>query len=1492
MLRAHTSVISLLSLVTLFLSLFVSPSSASSPSLSIPSEFVFASLLPLSHEDPVQRQIAQQAKVILDLAVQDVNGGRVSLPSPIRLIHTDASNKESSLQMMWSLYHHEPNLLAYIGGFDNLLVTPQSLLSTVVDKIYFTAYGRSPYLADVTSFPTVIIQTCTSHALGYYVARQLLLSRWYRFALITTMDDDAQAFQTVVMNYINVSSVTSDGLTVDISPYQIPDYAQSNTSTASNYYLNPDGTYYIESADVQFDLPSIIDQALDDIIAAGIWVVVVHGTQTPEIVYRAYLRGLLRPPYVFVIDSCSQVMERFKGISGDPLTGMVCVEVAEPGDEAVSFHQRLMTASPTAFPVDSRLTYEHVAIYNSVLAFAHGLRKQMVYNSTNQAVALTRPLTGANNFETVTGLNETGVLPTYPLVYQSDGEVRVDVGIYNYDPDTHSFLMKIATDIKTGASRTFGEVIWPDGTTHLPKDRPRVYVDGDALLFTKDSKTSIIGFIVASLGAWTSLILMEQALAFRHRKGFIVRCIVWTVLSSIGFSVGCVWPIIFFQFNGYTVDYTSLAYDEMALIPTAFILFAVILCAYFLCLYAVPAESATDRKAAAARTHKKQLRARGAPVSGGTVQSHDRRADPHAPGRKHHAEDSVNSHTGHSSNTHTKDASENSESNSSASSYSQSLKAKLQRIRKACDGDISNMAHAFSWHIVLAALLIDVIILIQWMIVCQHLIMSARFTFKVSSFVAAFFFMFFFIILSLLIYFHATIGDIRPLAPFLIAGVITAGSQLALHGSVFTLDSSKYGTSASGTNQLNADSYCTLMLIAICVCITFVLMAVNISALKISKNALDKVVDKLTLQIMTLERTMHEEKDKCDAIKQEGLFFRRTLECINLCRPVFRNYAVALAMADPDEDQIKQALKEQEMAKKRATQILFSNMSGVVSGSNNNSQNKQARPSMMKSHKANEVSASSKPPQFRLLVTQNSERAIQTQPVDSAAEQADSVSVSQKEKQNIAPVANVSTNPHQLPGRALLAAAGTGHVTGQLTLQGGGLHQGAGAVAEPVVSLAKLMRTGDIARLHCPKQEKQLLKLLSELAVMDPADMSRPVNAAAVSAIKLPQLLSHPLTIELMKDVLNKQLSPENMAFWLDIQKYRSIENAQTRRNIGDEIYHLYICDGARYEVNLSSSMKESISNKMNRSSDGNSPVNSSSSMSADYAISLFDDAEKEIFKLMQTNNYETFVNSPFFKLAAVALEHPDYKLKHASSVYTVKMQHTIAIAKKNAELIAAMAASIQKNKDSKAGNNNSGSGTNSVNTVNVNNRRNTNSVVSTNQNNGANSRRNTNNIVSVTTKENADGPSILKTANATNNASNAKAIRSYASHSRTNSGPVQMFTTTTIAAAAAATSTSTVSTGPVSARKAVVKLNVDTSKVSPAPMPITSTDSTTTANQSSVDLPGVPANTDPATTTTPTINAIMSNSDLPQPPSGRLVELRERGSSMSLLRQPSLSHN
>jgi hypothetical protein len=219
--------------------------------------------------------------------------------------------------------------------------------------------------------------------------------------------------------------------------------------------------------------------------------------------------------------------------------------------------------------------------------------------------------------------------------------------------------------------------------------------------------------------------------------------------------------------------------------------------------------------------------------------------------------------------------------------------------------------------------------------------------------------------------------------------------------------------------------------------------------------------------------------------------------------------------------------------------------------------------------------------------------------------------------------------------------------------------------------------TSDWHKVHAPKQERQLLSLLRELPQLNLDD---PPDPQAAADIKLSHLLSHPATLELVKDLLARTHSPENIALWLDVQRFRTIENTEVRAAVADEIFHSYIATGAKYEVNLSSFMKDYVQSQQRirqqqRSKRGAVRVTGlpllqqlSLSLTSPYlpsllcvcssivlssaqiyknriTLDLFDEVEVEIFRLMVSNHVDGVVQSAKFRLVSLLLQHPAYQL-------------------------------------------------------------------------------------------------------------------------------------------------------------------------------------------------------------------------------------------------------
>ncbi|ESN93791.1 hypothetical protein HELRODRAFT_146503, partial [Helobdella robusta] len=102
---------------------------------------------------------------------------------------------------------------------------------------------------------------------------------------------------------------------------------------------------------------------------------------------------------------------------------------------------------------------------------------------------------------------------------------------------------------------------------------------------------------------------------------------------------------------------------------------------------------------------------------------------------------------------------------------------------------------------------------------------------------------------------------------------------------------------------------------------------------------------------------------------------------------------------------------------------------------------------------------------------------------------------------------------------------------------------------------------------------------------------------------------------QVFRGYLKSEYSEENMLFWLAIEDYRKVKDCRTREEKARIIYEDYISILSPKEVSLDSRVREVINAQM---------VNPTKE--------IFDDAQLQIFTLMQRDSYPRFLNSQLFK--------------------------------------------------------------------------------------------------------------------------------------------------------------------------------------------------------------------------------------------------------------------
>ena len=120
----------------------------------------------------------------------------------------------------------------------------------------------------------------------------------------------------------------------------------------------------------------------------------------------------------------------------------------------------------------------------------------------------------------------------------------------------------------------------------------------------------------------------------------------------------------------------------------------------------------------------------------------------------------------------------------------------------------------------------------------------------------------------------------------------------------------------------------------------------------------------------------------------------------------------------------------------------------------------------------------------------------------------------------------------------------------------------------------------------------------------------------------LAEMLLHPVCVELLKDALSHIHSEENLVFYLHVTRYRRLGNGKLRTVLANEIYGVFICEGAPQQININTRQRERIAAVIRK-------------QPSEFPASLFVDAEREVRLLMETNLMKTFKGSDKHRLCA-----------------------------------------------------------------------------------------------------------------------------------------------------------------------------------------------------------------------------------------------------------------
>jgi len=105
---------------------------------------------------------------------------------------------------------------------------------------------------------------------------------------------------------------------------------------------------------------------------------------------------------------------------------------------------------------------------------------------------------------------------------------------------------------------------------------------------------------------------------------------------------------------------------------------------------------------------------------------------------------------------------------------------------------------------------------------------------------------------------------------------------------------------------------------------------------------------------------------------------------------------------------------------------------------------------------------------------------------------------------------------------------------------------------------------------------------------------------------------------------VNSEFATENILFWLSVQRFKDEFERLTlpaRQQHMNAIFSKYVATGAEFEINLSATLRESVSNDVNGILRGDQPP----------TANLFDKAQQEVVSLMRNGAFPRYQQSQLY---------------------------------------------------------------------------------------------------------------------------------------------------------------------------------------------------------------------------------------------------------------------
>ena len=770
--------------------------------------------------------------------------------------------------------------------------------------------------ADTTGSYRYLMRTSTGDALLGAAMRTFIAQQgWQRFAIIHSDDDFGRGFEQQLLLLLQATNSTA---AANVTVYSVPVSAD-------------DAVVY-----------AAVSVALSALQQASNTIYVLHSSDPVPVLRYAFQLGLLSAPQAWVgttLTCTDSMIAELADLSPNALSGVVCITdgVASDSPAWANFSTRLSASNATLYPTPASVPLQAGYLYDAMWTVAFGIHALSLTSDSNTGSALLVAML-QQSWEGVTGHMAWPALtiscPTLSCSISSLANYAGDrqtplVYIRNFDSSSGRFVVRGTISTASSAGNvsvpsvisTLSALVWADGGTRTPKDSPNVYVAGDSLPVATDARIVVLSFAIGVFGAWTTLILLEQAISQRqqsfleaaprmfglqHRKKrglqrWVAPWMLWTAAAAASLSCGSVWPSLYIAATSLSVPAATLYFSSAALVSSLVALWLLVVVAL---LFSI---SDIQPRAAAHGTGSSML-------DSSTVST---------------------SRTLNSAVTTTGISA--TDSTSRSQSGNERRRRKLRQLHATLGYRLSAMLLQVGWRTGISVVILAATISAQQEIclasiegpVSLHVSSSSRAAYL--SFVAVL------TAIPLIPMFHLTRSNLRFLSAFLFAALLQGCHWLASSGYSFT-----YSPATSWpAGAVHASETTGLILAGSALALCLLLMALNVWGLRRARRLIDRLLSQVEGQQVEARKKLDTAQAEVAELSRRMQVARKIVEGINLCRPLYRTYAIALALADVDTSTAAEADKEKKAGAAAKGEELILQAAAIgdsVSGSNSGSE--------------------------------------------------------------------------------------------------------------------------------------------------------------------------------------------------------------------------------------------------------------------------------------------------------------------------------------------------------------------------------------------------------------------------------------------------------------------------------------------------------------------------------------------------------------------------